>query len=90
MVWGFFEGCGWARGKMDFFLLLITCRLQGQTYVLIAVTPILRDEGVKRGTGVEEKVRKAGRCRVERLSCDEAPEMILGVKRRDATVEGLN
>jgi hypothetical protein len=55
---------------------------------LIGVTPILRDEGVKRGIGVEEKGRKAARwTEVDRLSSDETPEMVLGVERR---VEGLN
>lgn len=49
------------------------------------MTPILREEGVKRGIGVEEKVRKAVRwTEVDRLSSD---EIVLGVERRD---EGLN
>lgn len=52
---------------------------------MIGVTPILREEGVKRGIGVEEKVRKAVRwTEVDRLSSD---EIVLGVERRD---EGLN
>lgn len=45
----------------------------------------MREEGVKRGIGVEEKVRKAVRwTEVDRLSSD---EIVLGVERRD---EGLN
>lgn len=49
------------------------------------MTPILREEGVKRGIGVEEKGRKAVRwTEVDRLSSD---EIVLGVERRD---EGLN
>lgn len=52
---------------------------------MIGVTPILREEGVKRGIGVEEKGRKAVRwTEVDRLSSD---EIVLGVERRD---EGLN
>jgi hypothetical protein len=36
---------------------------------MIGVTPILRDEGVKRGIGVEEKGRKAARwTEVDRLT----------------------
>lgn len=55
---------------------------------MIGVTPILREEGVKREIGVEEKGRKAVRwTEVDRLSSDEIPEMVLGVERRD---EGLN
>lgn len=66
----------------------VCMRVKLGTYVVIAVTPILREEGVKRGIGVEEKGRKAVRWMgIDRFSSEESPEMVLGVERRD---EGLN